>query len=65
MNDDVNKPESHDDHSSKDDMQADCDWLEDLRVQHSSVYSEPFWMQDVRIAQRKIERQRASGPTPE
>lgn len=24
--------------------------------------AEPFWMQDIRIAQRRIERQRASGP---
>jgi ribosomal protein S27AE len=27
--------------------------------------AEPYWMQDIRIAQRAIERQRARGPEPE
>jgi hypothetical protein len=47
MNDDTQQPESHDDNSTKDDMQA--------RLERGA---EPYWMQDIRLAARKIAAQR-------
>jgi hypothetical protein len=51
MTDDTQQPESHDDNSSKDDMQA----LQ-ARLERGA---EPYWMQDIRCAQRAIEAERA------
>lgn len=61
MTDDGQPHKQSDDDSSKDDMQArvwpELGWVD--------LGSEPYWMQDIRLAQREIERQRAKGPTPE
>jgi hypothetical protein len=54
MTDDTQQPESHDDNSSKDDMQAFDERLQRLIDQGA----EPYWMQDIRAAQRAIEAQR-------
>ncbi|HEX4713449.1 MAG TPA: hypothetical protein VH164_00830 [Ktedonobacteraceae bacterium] len=54
MTDDTQQPESHDDNSSKDDMQAF-----DQRLQRFiDLGAEPYWMQDIRAAARKIAAQR-------
>jgi hypothetical protein len=72
MTDDLLPHKQDDDDSSKDDMQAQ---LESFALRYPALYNliklgmergaEPYWMQDIRLAQRRIERQRASGPTAE
>lgn len=79
MTDDRQPHKQSDDSSSKDDMQsrgvprneADDPDIERWAAEFDRG-AEPFWMQDVRIAQRKIDAQRlelrrenASGPEPE
>lgn len=61
MNDDRQSHQTPDDNSSKDDMQARIEALQAWFKRGA----EPYWMQDIRLAQRKIERQRASGPDTE
>jgi len=58
MTDDTEQAKEPDDGSTNDDMQAALERLE--------LGAEPYWMQDIRCAQRRLEaerlRQRASGP---
>jgi hypothetical protein len=50
MNDDTNRSKEPDDSSTKDDMQAELGWVD--------LGSEPYWMQDIRLAERKLQAER-------